>query len=308
MVTYPNLREYLEECPFPEKGYWNLYTFSQNEKPIQGWYPSNQLGKGAVALVFSNNGLRLLLAQQYMVDRPLNPLRGWKALDGGIVSAYKLIGWKEFVHNPSLVQHTGLDSSMGNRRQELASTFRGERYDAMLMSTKVIVPEVLRDPLERRIGFIGFNCDTPAGDRNYELVSNTDISVWLVKPDGQHQLRRPHPKVKDIFCPRTSHAKFERFLQSVDVVVFFETPCYPELIQQARDEKKRIIVVTEALELSESWASLVDLIFCTTVESYNSLQMSHPCVEFSWPSKWNTGADKEFNLLARTGEHHITIV
>jgi hypothetical protein len=307
MVTYKNLREYLEACPFPENGYWNLYTFPQNEKPINGWYESNQLGKGAIALVFSASGLRLLLSQQYMIDRVLSPTRGWKALDGGIVSAYKKINWKEFVHNPSLVQHTGIESVMGNSRHALANTFKGEDFDATeLLGPKPIVVE--RDPKTRRIGLVGFNCDTFLGNRNWELATNTDISAWLVKPDGHVPVRDRHPNMNTVFCPNSSVEKLKQFLNMVDVVVFCNQPCYDAVLPLAKGLKKRVIAVMDTAATSESWTPFVDLFLCTTLESYNALKASLPCAEFSWPSVWHTGADKEFNLLARTGEHRIALV
>jgi hypothetical protein len=134
-VTYKNLRAYLEQCPYPDKGYLNLYTFPQNEKLAppnhEGWYLSNQLGKGAVALVFTRDAIVTLLQHPHMVNRPQCAKRGWKAIDGGIVEAFRKSGWKEYVHTPSLVQHTGLLSSMGNRQHSLADSFRGEDFDAL---------------------------------------------------------------------------------------------------------------------------------------------------------------------------------
>lgn len=133
-VTYPRLREYLDSCPYPEKGYWNLYTFPQNQKKCPpnytGWYPSNQRGLGAVALVFDRKAVMTLLSSPSIVERVQHPRRGHKAIDGGIVHAMKKAGYKEYVHNPSLVQHTGEKSSMGNKKQPLATSFRGEDFDA----------------------------------------------------------------------------------------------------------------------------------------------------------------------------------
>jgi hypothetical protein len=134
-VTYPNLRKYLERCVYPEDGYWNLYTFRENEKLIpapkrEGWFRSNQLGRGAVALVFSRDAVLTLLTHQHMVERPTDPVKGWQAVDGGVVTALRNAGRYEYVHYPSLVQHTGLISSMRNVQQQLAGTFRGEKYDA----------------------------------------------------------------------------------------------------------------------------------------------------------------------------------
>lgn len=133
-VTYKNLRQYLEYCKYPDNGYWNLYTFPQNQELAparEGWYESNQRGRGAVALVFDRKTLLLVLGSDHMLNRPQNASRGWKAVDGGIVTAMTKIGYKEYVHNPSLVQHTGEISTMLNRKHPLAVSFLGEDFDAM---------------------------------------------------------------------------------------------------------------------------------------------------------------------------------
>jgi hypothetical protein len=143
-VTYPNLRQYIEKCPYPGKGYLNLYTFPHLERSIKGWYEAPaQKGKGAVALIFDNEALCTLLSQRYMIDRPKSATRGWKALDGGISDAFRRLNvdtykageehlhWKEYIHSPSLVQHTGIHSSMGNGQHPLAASFRGEQFNAM---------------------------------------------------------------------------------------------------------------------------------------------------------------------------------
>lgn len=131
-VTYRNLRSYLEKCKYPEKGYWNLYTFPSNQSlaKSEGWYLSNQFGRGAVALVFDVVTVNTVLTHPHMVARPMDAHRGWKAVDGGIVTALAKEGIKEYVHNPSLVQHTGDVSSMRNKPHLKAVSFRGEEYDA----------------------------------------------------------------------------------------------------------------------------------------------------------------------------------
>jgi hypothetical protein len=134
-VCVRNLRTYLEESPYPEKGYQNLYTFPANEslKPDgkYGWYKSNQLGYGAVALVFNNEAVMALLGQNYLVERFKDADRGHRAIDGGIVEAMKAVGWSEYVHSPCLIQHIGDVSSMGNSRHAKALSFRGESFDAL---------------------------------------------------------------------------------------------------------------------------------------------------------------------------------
>lgn len=137
-VTGLNLQKYLDSCEYPEKGYWNLYTFPRNQELAdahsnKGWFLANQMGKGAVALVFDKEATRTLLTSQYMLDRFIPdgnaPKRHLEAIDGGVVSALKRAGYREYCHNPSLVQHTGLESSMGNRKQPLATSFQGEQFD-----------------------------------------------------------------------------------------------------------------------------------------------------------------------------------
>ncbi len=134
-ITYNSLREYLETCEYPDDGYWNLYTFPENQRlcpdGYEGWYKSNQRGKGAVALVFSLDAVTTLLGHDHMIQRPKDTHRGYKAVDGGIVTAMKKAGYREYVHNPSLVQHTGTISSMGNKRQALATSFRGEEFNCL---------------------------------------------------------------------------------------------------------------------------------------------------------------------------------
>lgn len=141
-VTYRNLCSYLEQTPYPDGGraYLNLYTFPSNQALCPkakdgneqvGWYPSNQLGRGAVALVFSREATLELLCSRHMVDRPMDPNRGHKAVDGGIVTALKKVGYREYVHNPSLVQHMGDVSVMGNKPHQKAGSFRGEDFDAL---------------------------------------------------------------------------------------------------------------------------------------------------------------------------------
>lgn len=134
-VTYKNLRIYLDALEMPERGYWNLYTFPKNQikspsESYVGWYLSNQKGLGAVALIFSRDGVTTLLSAMHMIERPKDLQRGTKAVDGGIVTAMNKAGWREYVHTPSLVQHTGFQSSMGNPKQALALSFRGENFDA----------------------------------------------------------------------------------------------------------------------------------------------------------------------------------
>lgn len=147
-VTYRNLRQYLEKVPYPEKGYLNLYTaFNSNEpvirnKPV-GWYEASllnpgepwQTGRGAIALVFSNDAVRTLLTAPSFINKPqaADKVIATRKLDGGIVTAMNMAGYREYIHNPSLVQHTGDISTWkdpGNPHPH-ALSFRGEDFDAL---------------------------------------------------------------------------------------------------------------------------------------------------------------------------------
>ena len=145
MITVLGLREYLERSPFPPRGYLNLFTFrAENEKVISGkspgWYEAgtlsprttDQCGRGAVALVFDNAGVRELLSSGSLVRKPRDPDKKIRTqrIDGGVVAAMNAAGYREYVHAPSLVQHLGVYSSIGNHNQPRALTFPGEAFDA----------------------------------------------------------------------------------------------------------------------------------------------------------------------------------
>jgi hypothetical protein len=159
LLCCSNLRKYLDSCEYPDgpvnakqsPGYWNLYTAPSNQQLAkrEGFYESNQCGKGALALVFSRQAVITLLSAEHMVQRPQDKERGWRAVDGGIVDSMRKAGWKEYVHNPSLVLHTGVVCSFDKRRASSglddkyppyvwpdhykATSFRGEAWDAMEM-------------------------------------------------------------------------------------------------------------------------------------------------------------------------------
>lgn len=138
LITYRGLREYLTKAPYPTKGYCNLYTFPSNEKlvptgtdgkPRPGWFRSAQNGRGAVGLVFDREAVVELLASRHMAERPQDAHRGHRSIDGGILESMRKAGWTEYCHWPSLVQHEGEVSSMGNKPHKRSECFRGEEFD-----------------------------------------------------------------------------------------------------------------------------------------------------------------------------------
>lgn len=284
-VTYKNLRQYLEQCSYPKHGYWNLYTFPVNEKQFSGWYLSNQNGLGAVGLVMNNEAARTLLASQHMVDRPLDPNRGWRAIDGGIVASFRKAGWQEWVHNPSLVQHTGDISSMGNGWQEKANTFKGEDYNALELIEQPITSTVNKGG-PNRIGLVGYNCNTGLGELNRQIATYSEIDIWFVKPHPRYPTNTPHPSVETMSCPMGRVDKLERFLRAVDTVVFCEQPYYTDIIDLAKKHGKRIVCVPMMEWMppgARGWPQKVDLFICPTMHCYEQFAHVVPCVHFPWP-------------------------
>lgn len=137
-----NLRPYLERLPVPDDAYLNLFTYPSNQHLCppghRGFYPSNQFGRGALALVFSRRVVTALLGSPPLTQRVLgsanDPHRGDHSIDGGIVTALAAEGVREWVHNPSLVQHAGHVSTVSvgsNPKRRLAVSFPGDDYNAL---------------------------------------------------------------------------------------------------------------------------------------------------------------------------------
>ena len=286
-ITYRNLRDYLEAVPYPQKGYLNLYTFPENEKDLDGWYFSNQQGLGAVALVFDNATVRALLSSEHMMNRPLDKNRGWRAIDGGIVTGLKHKGIKEYVHNPSLVQHTGTHSSMGNNTHAQATTFRGEHLNAMELLPQKQVPPVHTEGGKRnRIGLVGYNCRSGLGELNRQLATYVNVDTWLVVPHRRHKTCDAHPDVDTLVCNGRSQDKLNRFLQRCDTVIFCETEYVRGLTAKAKDAGKRVYCVPMLEWMTagcKGWPKQLDGLICPTRHSYDSFAHVVPCYHFPWP-------------------------
>jgi hypothetical protein len=156
-----SVRPYLERCPYPAKGYWNLILYPSNynicpKDPAapdglkRGWYPSNRLGKGAQALVFSRDAVLTLLSSRYLAERPLDPMRGHLGIDGGVVDAMKLAGWEEWVHHPSLVWHAGKQTTKDKEPrakmfQEETAGWLGENFDCLSLLPQQTGVEALQE-------------------------------------------------------------------------------------------------------------------------------------------------------------------
>lgn len=138
IVACLGLRDYLDAATSIPMAYYNLYTmpppYQAPPPEAQGWYPSNQKGMGALGLVFTQIGVRHLLKSEHLVERVQDSQCGYRKIDGGVVSAMTKAGYQEYVHYPSLLQHTGMcNSSMGPRQAQypISTTFAGEGTNIM---------------------------------------------------------------------------------------------------------------------------------------------------------------------------------
>lgn len=133
ILAVANLRSYLDRCRYLEKGYLNLITYPENATDKRpGWRPAEKMGKGAQGLVFSREALVALLQQQSLWLKPQDPQRGWRNVDGCIVVAMRNAGYREYVHYPSLLYHTGKASTFNEPQPEITA-FPGEDFDALSM-------------------------------------------------------------------------------------------------------------------------------------------------------------------------------
>lgn len=137
ILAVRNLRGYLDASPYPPNAYLNLYTHKENvqhTKGADGWHLAIQRGLGALGLVFDRAAVQTLLASRHMVDKPAGPKpsRRCRKLDGGILEAMRIAKHKEWIHNPSLLQHTGMVSTIGNNYPAIPS-FPGTDFDAMTL-------------------------------------------------------------------------------------------------------------------------------------------------------------------------------
>lgn len=172
IICGKNLKRYIEEsifkCPnYPSSlnystsfnpstnFYLNLYTAPSNMEFLDkkynttpstlepGWYPSNQNGQGALALVFTNQCVQDILSNStHFLKKFTHLTRAKKCIDGEVrnilygdprrPSKYPGKGYVEYVHYPSLVQHMGDISTVGNlKNRQNSPCFFGEDYDCM---------------------------------------------------------------------------------------------------------------------------------------------------------------------------------
>lgn len=140
-----NVRQYLEQCFFPRDGYLNLYTTEDNLPKLvgaasineRGWGLSKQGGRGALALVFNDQGMKTLIGSPRIVGHVGDRKRRHYLTDWFVMETMRRASFKEYTHFPSLVQHVGTETTITNRvapmqEQHLtAPSFPGEDFNAM---------------------------------------------------------------------------------------------------------------------------------------------------------------------------------
>ena len=288
LLAVRNLRQYLEQVPFPKDGYYNLYNYPANEeinhKGVKGFYLSNQKGKGAVALVFSNEGLKALLTCKRFINRSTCPGRGFELVDGGIVESMKLAGFREFVHNPSLVTHVGDESTCGHGKFSKPKTFPGESFDALtLHSVAQPAPQPQTKP-GKGLGYIGYSCQSGLGELSRQISEYVDIAAWLVVPHRNYEQVCAEKRAQRIITAEPRNVKLRELVNRVETVLFCETPYYQQVIKIAKDAGRRLVCVP-MLEWTPThgWVEDVDLFLCPTRACYHALKGKLPCSHFHWP-------------------------
>lgn len=149
IVTGLNLKAYLESQDLPEHTYWNLFSFRKNEYnlSVKGWRRARLRGFGALGLVFSNNQVQKMLCTSHMVKKPHRD-RAHICVDGAIWTMMNSRGCQETVHNPSLVQHIGGQSSMREKvwNDDTSKSFLGEDFDYLTLSEMTQLPKIESEP------------------------------------------------------------------------------------------------------------------------------------------------------------------
>lgn len=142
IIVCKGLREYLGKCSFPSGNFFlNLYTEPRNEKlvlkkdpnPINGWHLSDQMGRGALGLLFARRFLLRLLTTERFYIHPEKPRASGakRGLDGAISRAVRDLHGKEYIHYPSLLQHRDCLSIQTNIDKKRPESFPGENYNVL---------------------------------------------------------------------------------------------------------------------------------------------------------------------------------
>lgn len=129
LLATKGLRIYLDRW-YPERGFLNLITHPENlvlTQGIEGWHESNQKGRGAVGLVFNRECARSILSSHIFLDHTHHQRP--EAADYLVIESLNVLGYKEYIHCPTLIQHIGGGQSvLGHQYGEMPG-WRGEDFD-----------------------------------------------------------------------------------------------------------------------------------------------------------------------------------
>jgi hypothetical protein len=98
--------------------------------PKHGWHVSNQLGRGAQALVFPRDVALTLLSSREVWRHPeTDEVKGRRGIDGLVSRVARARGFTELVHYPSLAYHSGRGGSTIRDREQAETAAWDPEYD-----------------------------------------------------------------------------------------------------------------------------------------------------------------------------------
>lgn len=278
-----NLRLILDASPIEDKQYLNLYSVDANSRDDVGWHPVKSKGQGALGLVFTNQGLRDVLTSDVVVNHPKDPKIGKVDIDGTIAYALMQKDYVELSHSPSLLKHTGDVSTIGNAMHPKEA--EGWHKDVAQGLHLKVKPTILEDR-EPKIGFIGYNALTGLGEKSRQITTYLPISRWLIPPNHAYTASDYVPNCDYVYADTSDAGAIDGFVRSVDVVLFDESPIYPDILELCKGYGKRVVCVP-AIEWTpvsvSDWLRYVDLFICPTEQCYYLLKDYLPSICFPWP-------------------------
>lgn len=290
VIAVYGLMNYLSTCEYPYDGYLNLYTFPENQKGMSlklGWYPAEGgQGLGALGLVFDNEAMSKLLRDPHLIMRCKNSHRGHKLIDGAVNEAMKNAGYKEYVHNPSLLQHAGQFKSTfpekKNKSHQLAPSFPGENVDINEFTEK------LKVVAGKRIGFVGRHCGDDISLRNVKFCKHVDVDRWMIIPHPSKNIKYPLPDWLDMTaCRNSTDRKMKEFVRSIDILVFMDDDFkYQNLLRISKEQGRTVI-------------GICDTTTSITVRPANEAEQS---------TKWLAANKIAFDMLLGAGLNPISFV
>jgi glycosyltransferase involved in cell wall biosynthesis len=122
--------------------------------------------------------------------------------------------------------------------------------------------------LEPRIGIVGFNNRKGLGHLNRDLVRRLRIQDWLLTGawDDEYLAAKRMARRVELLGEHSINETIGRFLSSIDVMLFAETPVLSQLPELARRRGIPVVCVPmwERLHPELNWLRHVDLMLCPT--------------------------------------------